>query len=91
MVPLTPEQALAELRKFAGIQFDPRVVDAFAQTKWAEGISDPGRPLARHPVPLLSQAAGRTGRHESDAGGASASAADALAGAEPGTATVDTL
>jgi hypothetical protein len=91
MVPLTPEQALAELRKFAGIQFDPRVVDAFARTKWAEGIADPGRPLARHPVPLLSQAAGRIARHGTDGGGGSASAADALAGAEPGAATVDTL
>jgi HD-GYP domain-containing protein (c-di-GMP phosphodiesterase class II) len=91
MVPLTPEQALAELRKFAGIQFDPRVVDAFARTKWAEGIADPGRPLARHPVPLLSQAAGRIARHGTDGGGGSASAGDALAGAEPGAATVDTL
>ncbi len=29
MRPLTAEQALAELRKFTGIQFDPIVVDAF--------------------------------------------------------------
>ena len=29
MTPLTNEQALAELRKFAGIQFDPVMVDAF--------------------------------------------------------------
>ncbi len=91
MVPLTPEQALAELRKFAGIQFDPRVVDAFAQTTWAAGIPDPGQPLARHPVPLLSQAAGRIARPGTDGGSASASAADAIAGAEPGAATADTL
>jgi hypothetical protein len=33
MTPLTPEQALGELRKFGGIQFDPAVVDAFVRTK----------------------------------------------------------
>ena len=59
MKPLSQEQALAELRKFAGIQFDPVVVDAFVRTKWAEGVSDPGRPIETRPVPLLSQAAGR--------------------------------
>ena len=32
MTPLTAEQALGELRKFAGIQFDPVVVDAFVKT-----------------------------------------------------------
>ena len=59
MTPLTNEQAMAELRKFAGIQFDPEVVDAFARTHWAAGINDPGRepPSPRPPVPLLSQAA----------------------------------
>ena len=43
MTPLTPEQAVAELRKFAGIQFDPKVVDAFVKTVWADGVIDPGR------------------------------------------------
>ena len=57
MTPLTPEQALIELRKFGGIQFDPAVVDAFVQTKWARDLSDPGREEVRD-VPLIGQAAG---------------------------------
>ena len=59
MKPLTAEQALAELRKFAGIQFDPVMVDAFVKTRWADGVSDPGRSIEPRPVPLLTQAAGR--------------------------------
>lgn len=55
MTPLTPEQALGELRKFAGIQFDPRVVDAFVKTTWVEGVPDPGRPTPPRPIPLISQ------------------------------------
>ncbi len=55
MVPLTPEQALGELRKFAGIQFDPHVVDAFVKTKWVEGVPDPGRPSPPRPIPLIAQ------------------------------------
>jgi hypothetical protein len=57
MTPLTPEQALAELRKFGGIQFDPDVVDAFVRTKWARELADPGRAEVRE-VPLIGQAAG---------------------------------
>ncbi len=57
MTPLTPEQALGELRKFAGIQFDPVVVDAFVKTHYAEGVPDPGRPSEPRPIPLLGQAA----------------------------------
>jgi hypothetical protein len=57
MVALTPEQALAELRKFGGIQFDPQVVDAFVKTRWARGVKDPGRDEVRD-VPLIGQAAG---------------------------------
>jgi hypothetical protein len=57
--PLTPEQALAELRKFAGIQFDPAVVDAFVKTKWGDGLADPGREVELRPIPLISQAASR--------------------------------
>jgi len=57
MTPLAPEQALAELRKFGGIQFDPDVVDAFVRTRWARGLADPGRDEVRD-VPLIGDAAG---------------------------------
>jgi putative nucleotidyltransferase with HDIG domain len=59
MKPLTAEQALGELRKYAGIQFDPIVVDAFVKTKWVEATADPGRSVPPRPVPLITQAAGR--------------------------------
>ena len=57
MTPLTAEQALAELRKFAGIQFDPVVVDAFVRTQHVEGVADPGRTVQPRPIPILGQAA----------------------------------
>jgi putative nucleotidyltransferase with HDIG domain len=59
MTPLTSEQALAELRKFAGVQFDPVVVDAFVKTIHVDGVADAGRPIEQRPIPLLSQAADR--------------------------------
>lgn len=59
MIPLTAEQALGELRKFAGVQFDPIVVDAFVRTKWANGVADPGRKPEPRPIPLIGQAAAR--------------------------------
>jgi hypothetical protein len=60
LTPLTGEQAMAELRKFAGIQFDPEIVDAFTKTHWAAGIHDAGRETEpRPPVPLIAQAGGR--------------------------------
>ncbi len=71
MTPLTNDQAMDELRRFAGIQFDPAMVDAFARTHWAAGASDPGRPSElRPPVPLLAQAASRMAqaRGRTDAG-----------------------
>jgi putative nucleotidyltransferase with HDIG domain len=59
MTPLTIEQALGELRKFAGVQFDPVVVDAFVKTHWVEGVPDPGRTFQPRPIPLIGQAAAR--------------------------------
>jgi HD-GYP domain-containing protein (c-di-GMP phosphodiesterase class II) len=59
MTPLTPEQALGELRKFAGIQFDPAVVDAFVRTPWVQGVSDPGRREEPRQIPLIAHAANR--------------------------------
>jgi len=59
MTPLTNEQALSELRKFAGIQFDPVMVDAFVRTHWAEDVRDAGRNPELRPIPLLAQHAAR--------------------------------
>ncbi len=58
--PLSKEQAMAELRKYAGIQFDPVVLDAFARTDRVAGVVDPGKP-ATHvaPVALVARLAGR--------------------------------
>ncbi len=59
MTPLTPEQALGELRKFAGIQFDPVVVDAFVRTAHVDGVPDPGRPAEPRSIPFIAHAADR--------------------------------
>jgi HD-GYP domain-containing protein (c-di-GMP phosphodiesterase class II) len=59
MRPLSTEQAIAELRKYAGVQFDPVMVDAFVRTAWARDTADAGRPAQVRPVPLLAQAAAR--------------------------------
>ena len=66
MTPLTTEQALAELRKFAGVQFDPVVVDAFVRTQHVDGVPDPGRPAGPRQIPLIAQAADRMTATRSD-------------------------
>ncbi|MBA2382875.1 MAG: HD-GYP domain-containing protein, partial [Chloroflexi bacterium] len=59
LTPLSNEQALSELRKFAGIQFDPAVVDAFVKTDWVHGVSDAGRREEPRQIPLIAHAANR--------------------------------
>jgi HD-GYP domain-containing protein (c-di-GMP phosphodiesterase class II) len=56
MTPLTAEQALGELRKYSGIQFDPEMVEAFARTDWVANVPDPARPPTKS-IPILAQAA----------------------------------
>ena len=80
MTPLTAEQALGELRKFAGIQFDPVAVDAFVRTKWVDGISDPGRTFEPRPIPLIAQAAGRMTKATAQTGGPAGGATGSAAG-----------
>ena len=61
MRPLSVEQALAELRKYAGIQFDPVVLDAFARTPRLAGVPDPGKPSSHSASPpLIARLAART-------------------------------
>jgi len=57
LVPLTAEAALAEIRKFTGIQFDPVVVEAFVRTSWIRGVADRERPSNVTQVPSLAQVA----------------------------------
>jgi hypothetical protein len=57
--PLSSEQAIGELRKYAGVQFDPVMVDAFVRTSWAKDVEDAARPAEVRPVPMLAQAAAR--------------------------------
>jgi putative nucleotidyltransferase with HDIG domain len=62
-VPLSPAEALAELQRYAGIQFDPLVVDAFSRTRIAgldraDDDQPQGEPeRTRAAVPTLGQVA----------------------------------
>jgi len=80
MTPLAAEQALAELRKFAGIQFDATVVDAFVRTTWVHGVPDAGQREQPRQIPLIGQAANQLTQARAGAGaGASGSGASATA------------
>lgn len=66
--PLTTEQALKEIRKYTGIQFDPVVVDAFVRTPYVNEVADPGRFPMPRPIPILAQA-GTSGARGGGPGG----------------------
>jgi putative nucleotidyltransferase with HDIG domain len=86
MTPLSHEEALGELRKFAGVQFDPVVVDAFVRTHHVEGVPDAGRPTELRPIPMLQQAAERMNASRAEATStatATASVPPVAAPAEP--------
>jgi putative nucleotidyltransferase with HDIG domain len=57
MTPLTHAEALAELRRFAGIQFDPQMVEAFARTEFARDVPDPARPNEPRSIPMIREVA----------------------------------
>ena len=61
-VPLSTAKAIEELKRYAGIQFDPAVVWAFERTKTAQAAGrhhdEPGLPEQKpSPIPLLGQVA----------------------------------
>ena len=79
MTPLTSEQALAELRKFAGIQFDPAVVDAFVRTPWVHGVPDPGQREEPRQIPLIAHAAERMTQASAGSAGSTGAGVSATA------------
>jgi hypothetical protein len=88
LTPLTGEEAMAELRKFAGIQFDPEIVDAFTKTHWAAGIHDTARETEpRPPVPLIAQAGGRMAQAAAAGAKAGGTGTDLAAASTAGGAT----
>jgi hypothetical protein len=68
---LSTEQANAELSKFAGVQFDPEVVNAFMHTSWAAEVRDSDAGVLR-PIPLLGQVAARNPAFDAPAPGSPA-------------------
>jgi putative nucleotidyltransferase with HDIG domain len=63
MTPLTQKQALAELDKFSGIQFDPEVVEAFKrlitrEPDWAKPNIHPELEAQRKHIPRLGEQPG---------------------------------
>ncbi len=60
-IPLTQAQAMDELHKYSGIQFDPVVVEAFGRTKWAGAAApddpEPAPAPPRKLIPVLGQVA----------------------------------
>lgn len=57
-VPMSTARALEELRRYAGIQFDPTVVEAFARTPTAQAErSGPEAPTPAAAIPMLGQVA----------------------------------
>jgi hypothetical protein len=68
---LSVEQANAELAKFAGVQFDPEVVNAFMQTPWASETADTDAGILR-PIPLIGQVAARNSAFDAPAPGSPA-------------------
>jgi putative nucleotidyltransferase with HDIG domain len=59
--PLSAAQAMAELRKYSGIQFDPRVVDAFAKTEASKGdlVTAVDEPVVATSIPDIREVAKR--------------------------------
>jgi HD-GYP domain-containing protein (c-di-GMP phosphodiesterase class II) len=53
-IPLTASEALAELDRYAGIQFDPKVVAAFAKTRTAQAIDPDDDDLGKTEQPIAA-------------------------------------